>query len=147
VLSITLAALFFLPPWSLAPAKELNWERFKEQAKIAKDLIELRLSPDKEKALLDLEQKYGQERHNIVASLKQSQAELQAALAGAPQDEAKIKNLVSAVSATQDKLLSVVKMERDEALTLMNPIQQGQFLVMLGNYYQGMLPKAEKKKS
>jgi hypothetical protein len=40
-----------------------------------------------------------------------------------------------AVAATQDKLLSSVKMERDEAMNLMNPVQQGKFLVMLGNWY------------
>ena len=146
-LFLFLGAFFLLPPLSLAPAKELSWERLKEQLKMARDISELNLSMEKQKALLDLEQKYGKERRDTLASLKQYQEDLKATLAAAPQDERKIKNLVSAASATQDKLLSEVKMERDEAMALMNPIQQGQFLIMLGNWYQEVLQKTEKKKS
>ncbi len=132
-LFLFLGAFFLLPPLSLAPAKELSWERLKEQLKMVRDISELNLSMEKQKALLDLgKQKYGKERRDTLASLKQYQEDLKATLAAAPQDERKIKILVSAASATQDKILSEVKMERDEAMALMNPIQQGQFLIMLG---------------
>ena len=107
----------------------------------------LKLGPEKEKALLSIEEKYAKERKDIVATLKKYQKDLKTVLAAADQNEAKIKDLVSAVSSTQDKLLASFKMERDEAMALMNPVQQAQFIMVIGNWYQELIKKSENKKS
>ncbi len=146
-LYLILGVVFVAPALSSALAKEFNLANIKQQLKIAKDISQLNLGLEKEKALLDLEQKYGRERRSCLANLKQYQEDLKASLSGPAQDEAKIKTLVNAIGTTQDKLLAVVKMERDEAMHLMTPVQQGQFLVMLGNWYEEFLQKSEKKKS
>ncbi len=132
-LSIILAALFSLASLKLSQAKEGGWEGLKEKIKITKELHDLKLAPDKEAAVLALEQKYAKERQGLLAALKRDREELKA-VAAAPPDAAKIQDLVQATSATQDKLLNSFKLERDEAMALMNPVQQAQFLVILGNW-------------
>jgi Spy/CpxP family protein refolding chaperone len=133
-LAIILATLFSLASLKLSQAKEGGWEGLKEKIKITKELHDLKLAPDKEAAVLALEQKYTKERQGLLAALKKNREELKAALAAAPPDAAKIQDLVQATSATQDKLLNSFKMERDEAMALMTPVQQGQFIMILGNW-------------
>ncbi|MGA7577324.1 MAG: periplasmic heavy metal sensor [Desulfobaccales bacterium] len=135
-LSIIGGTLSLLLLTSLNPsqAKEGGWEGLKEKIKITKELHDLKLAPDKEAAVLALEQKYAQERQEFVAALKNYRGELKAALAAPHPDEAKIQGLVQAANAAQDKILTSLKMERDEAMALMTPVQQGQFLLFLGNW-------------
>ncbi len=136
---IILGALFLLTSLHLAQAKEGGWERMKEKIKITKELQELKLAPDKEAALLAVEQKYAKERKDLMAALKKYREELKAALGAATPDEAKLQDLVRTANATQDKLLTSFKMERDEAMALMTPIQQGQFIAVMGNRFQEMI--------
>jgi Spy/CpxP family protein refolding chaperone len=143
---IIIVALFLLSSWTSAEGKEWNLDRVKEQIKIVKGFKELNLSPEKEKALLNIEQKYAKDRKDNVVALKKYQEDLKVALSATDRDESKIKDLVSSISATQDKLLSSFKMERDEAMALMTPIQQGQFIIMIGNWYYEILKKAGNKK-
>jgi hypothetical protein len=42
-------------------------------------------------------------------------------------DEARVKDLVSAIIATQAKLLTSFEMERDERMARMTAIQQGEY--------------------
>jgi hypothetical protein len=49
--------------------------------------------------------------------------------------------LIGNLNAAQDKMLASLKMERDEAMALMNPIQQGQFLMIMGHWYQELMKK------
>ena len=145
-LCIILGALFLLPSLPLAQAKEGDWERLKEKAKIMKELNYLKLGPEKEKALLSIEERYAKERKDIVATLKKYQEDLKTALAAANQDEAKINGLVSAISSTQDRLLDSFKKERDESMSLMTPVQQAQFIMIFGNWYREIIKKSENKK-
>ena len=69
-------ALFLLTSLHLAQAKEGPWERMKEKIKITKELHDLKLTPDKEAALLALNQKYGKERQDLVAALKKYREDL-----------------------------------------------------------------------
>ena len=139
---IILAALFLLPPLHLAHAKAKGWEQIKEKIKITKELHDLKLAPDKEAALLAVDQKYTQERTNLLATLKKYREDLKAALGETSRDEAKLKDLVSAANATQDKLLTSLKMERDEAMALMTPLQQGQLFMLIDNWFQEMMRKS-----
>ena len=131
---IILGALFLLTSLHLSQAKEGGWEGLKEKIKITKELHDLKLAPDKEAAVLAVEQKYAKERKALMDALKKYREDLKAALAAAPPDEAKIQDLVRATNAAQDKLLTSVKMERNEAMALMTPVQQGQFIMILGNW-------------
>ncbi len=132
---IILGALFLLTSLHLSQAKEGGWEGLKAKLKITKELYDLKLTPDKEAAVLALGQKYAKERQDLMAALKKNREDLKAALSAAKPDEAKIRDLVRAASAAQDKLLTSFKMERDEAMTLMTPVQQGQFILVLGNWF------------
>jgi Spy/CpxP family protein refolding chaperone len=127
-------ALFLLTSLHLSQAKEGGWEGLKEKIKITKELHDLKLAPDKEAAVLAVEQKYAKERQDLVAALKKYREDLKAALAAANPNEAKIQALVRTSNAAQDKLLTSFKMERDEAMALMTPVQQGQFIMVLGNW-------------
>jgi Spy/CpxP family protein refolding chaperone len=141
VLAIILATSFWLPTLPLAHAKAIDWEHLKGQLKQATEFQELKLGPEKEKALLQVEEKYSQERQSIIGGLKKNQKELQAALAAPKRDVAKIKDLVGNMNAAQDKLLTSLKMERDEAMALMTPVQQGQFLMIMSHKYQELIKK------
>ena len=129
-----LGAFFLLTSPHPSQAKESGWERLKENIKLTKELHDLKLAPDKEAAVLAVEQKYGKERQDLLAALKKYRQDLKAALAADTPDGAKIQDLVRAASDAQDKLLTSVKMERDEAMALMTPVQQGQLIMLLGNW-------------
>ena len=92
--------------------------------------------------MLALDQQYAKERKGLVGALKKYREALQAALAAPPADEAKVKDLVSAAKSAQDKLLTSIKMERDQALALMTPAQQGQFFILIDNWFQQVMKKS-----
>jgi len=104
----------------------------------AKTLKELKIAPDKEKALLAAEEKYGDARQQIVATLKKSKEDLQAALAVANPDEAKIKELVKTFIAAQHNLFNSFKDELNEEMALMSPLQQGKYLMAMERWRQDM---------
>ena len=106
---------------------------------------ELKLAPEKEKAVLAVEDKYATERKDIVAGVKKANDDLQAALAAANPDEAKLKELVSALTAGQDKIFASFKNQRDEELALMTPVEQAKYLMVLGQWRQKMMNKRDKK--
>ncbi len=86
-----LSAMLLMP--ALGQAVEEEGAHHKAQ----KDRIikELKLSPEKEKAMLAVEDKYARERTDIIAGVKKANDELRAAMAATNPDEAKLKELVS----------------------------------------------------
>ena len=66
---------------------------------------------------------------------------MQAALAAANPDEAKVKGLVNAYIDAQAKLFNSFRNELDEELAQMSPIQQGKYLVAMENWRQKCMPK------
>ena len=121
-----------------------------EAAAVQKDkkdqiIKELKLAPEKEKAVLAVAAKYATERKEIVAGVKKANEELQAALAEATPDEAKLKAGVSALTASQDKMFASFKNQRDEELALMTPVEQAKYLMVLGQWRQKMMKKSDKK--
>lgn len=101
----------------------------------------LKLSPDKEKAALAMEEKYEKERQEIIAGMKKANTDLAAAMKATPQDESKIKGLVSALTSGQDKMFATFKNQRDEELALMTAGEQGKYLLEMGNWRQEMMKK------
>ena len=73
--------------------------------------------------------------------MKKYQEEMKKALAATERDQAKIKDIVGNINVAQDKLLASLKMERDEAMALMNPIQQGQFVMIMSQWCREIMKK------
>ena len=136
-----LGAMLVMP--ALGQTKEEEGAHYKEQK--AQMIKELKLSPEKEKVMLAVETKYAAERKTIITGVKQANDDLQAAMATANPDEAKLKELVSALTAGQDKLFASFKNQRDEELALMTPAEQAKYLLILGQWRQKMIDKGKEK--
>jgi hypothetical protein len=94
-----------------------------------------------------VDDKYAAERQKIIADLKQSQKDLQGALAAAKPEEARVKDLVSALTAGQDKLFASFKDQRDEELALLSPVDQGKYLLAMSQWRHKMMEKCVKEVS
>ncbi len=78
--------------------------------------------------MLAVGDKYAKERTDIIAGIKKANDELQAASAVAKPDDAKLKELVSALTTGQDKMFASFKNQRGEELALMTPAEQAKYL-------------------
>jgi hypothetical protein len=107
----------------------------------AQTFKELKIAPDKEKSLMALEDKYSLMRGEIVDGSKKAWDNLQAALAAATPDEAKVKGAVSAYMAAQSQLFTSFREEMNEELAQMSPVQQGKYLVAMEAWRQKCMPK------
>ena len=142
VISLILTGLFLVP--ALGQAKEDSWSEMHKMRR-ATLVKELKLSPDKAKDFNAVEEKYAKDRQELIERLKKSQAELQTAMAATP-DEAKVKGLVTAIRADQDKMAQSFKSQLDEELALMTPVQQGQYLLTLHKWREEMMQEHMKMK-
>ena len=140
-LGAILSAMLLMP--ALGQAKEKGEAGYKAQK--AQMLKELKLAPEKEKAVLAVADKYAKERKDIVAGVKKANEDLQAAMAAPTPDEAKLKGLVSALTAGQDKMFASFKNQRDEELALMTPAEQAKYMMVLGQWRQKMIKKGDQK--
>jgi Spy/CpxP family protein refolding chaperone len=140
-LCAVLSAMLLMP--ALGQAKEDAGVR--QQERKGQMIKELKLAPEKEKAMLAVEDKYAKERKEIIAGVKKTNDDLQAALVAAKPDDAKLKELVSALTAGQDKMFASFKNQRDEELALMTPVEQAKYLIVLGQWRQKMMDKRGKK--
>jgi hypothetical protein len=136
-----LGAMLLMPALGQAKGEEAAVEK-KKKDQIIK---ELKLAPEKEKAVLAVADKYAKERQGIVAGMKKANDDLQAAIAAANPDEAKLKALVSALTAGQDKMFASFKNQRDEELALMTPAEQAEYMMVLGQWRQKMMKKRDQK--
>ena len=136
-----LGAMLVMP--ALGQVKEEEGARYKEQ----KDQLikELKLAPEKEKAILAVKDKYAKERTELIANMKKSNDDLKASLAAANPDEAKVKELVSAITTGQDNLFASFRKQRDEEMGLMTPVEQGKYLMAMSQWRQKMMEKRKKK--
>ncbi len=141
VLCTLLSAALVSP--TLAQSQADLAKKFKEER--SQMIIKLKLPPDKEKAMLALEDKYGPERKELFATMKKNREALQAALAAPKPNEAKIKNLVSDLTAGQEKIFTSFKNQRDEELALMNPVEQGKYLMAMWDWHKSMMKEHQKK--
>jgi Spy/CpxP family protein refolding chaperone len=150
-LGLILAAALLLPALGQAqaesPSKSQAWK-----AQLAK---EMKLSPEKEAKFIAMTDKYANLRQQLYEKLKKNQEVLGAAVAAAKPDEAKVKELVKTITGDQNELLTIYKMERDEEMAILSPVEQGRYLSILHRWRQQMYekhakaqepPKAEKEK-
>ena len=143
VISLILTGLFLVP--ALGQAKEDSWGEMHKMRR-ATAVKELKLSPEKAKAFNAVEEKYAKDRQELIERLKKSQAELQNAMAAATPDAAKIRGLVTAIRADQDKMAQSFKSQLDGELAMMTPVQQGQYLLTLHKWREEMMEEHMKMK-
>ena len=139
-LSILLSVLLVVP--ALSQTGQTN-EELGKQLKDYKGQIlkELQITPDKEKALMAVEDKYSLMRGEIVDSSTKAWDNLQAALGAPKPDEAKLKGAVAGYIDAQAKLFQSFRKQLDEELAQMTPIQQGKYLVAMEKWRQQCMPK------
>ncbi len=146
VLCAILSAMLIAP--TLGQAKEDEGAKFKER--FTQMIKSLKLAPEKEKSVLDVQDKYAKERKSIIDGMKKANTDLEAALKATPPDEAKIKELIGTITAGQDKLFATFKNQRDEEMALMTTVEQGKYLLAMGKWREEMAKKmkesAQKKK-
>jgi Spy/CpxP family protein refolding chaperone len=106
----------------------------------------MKLPPDKEKALLAVEDKYVEQRHATIENMKKAHKDLQAAMAVAKPDEAKVKGLVDTLLSGQDELFNSFKSQRDEEMALLTPVEQGKYLLMMSKMRHEIMKKAKHHK-
>ena len=137
-----LSAMLVVPALGQVKEEERNLPKEQKEQMIK----ELKLSPDKEKAILAVEDKYARARKEIMAGMKKAIVDLQAALESANPDGAKVKKLVRAVTAGQDKMFISFKNQRDKELSLMTPVEEGKYIMRLANR-QKMMEKPNEEKA
>ena len=143
-LAAILGVMLLIPAPGQAKEEPLGeWQKARRAAAIKT----LQLSPEKAKDFNAVLEKYAKERREIFERVKKSQIELQNAVAAATPDEGKIKDLVAAICADQDKMMQSFKSQRDEELALMTPLQQGQYLLALHKWRDGRTNKGRKYKN
>jgi hypothetical protein len=107
----------------------------------AKILQDLKVAPDKEKALVAVEEKYSLMRGEIVSKSDKAWKDLQDALAAPKPDEAGLKVAIAAYIDAQAQLFTSFRKQLDEELALMSPVQQGKYLVAMEKWRQQCMPK------
>ncbi len=141
VLCAILSAMLVVPAW--AQAKKETGDVFKERRE--QMVKSLKLAPEKEKAILTLEERYAKDRKEIISGMRKANTELEEAMKAAKPDDAKIKALVEAITAGQDKLFASFKSQRDEEMGQMTPVEQGKYLMAMNKWREEMAAKFKKE--
>jgi hypothetical protein len=102
---------------------------------------QLKFNADQTKTLLAVEEKYSKMRGEIIDGSKKSFDNLQAGLAAANPNEAKVRGLVKAYIDAQSKLYTSFRDELNEEMAQMSPVQQGKYLVAMEAWRQKCMPK------
>jgi Spy/CpxP family protein refolding chaperone len=137
VVGLALSVLLWTPAPSQAKGK---WFKHVQEMR-EKQAKEMNLSPEKTKEFLAVEAKYDKIRRDALEKVKSSLKELQTALAAKPPDEAKVKNLVTAITTAQADFINTYKSRLDEVKGLLTPVQQGKYLVTTWNWFEHMKGK------
>jgi Spy/CpxP family protein refolding chaperone len=141
LLCAILSAMLVAP--ALGQGKDGPEEQFKQRR--MEMIKQLKLAPDKEKALLAVEEKYESQRQAMAASMMKTKDDLQAAVASANPDEAQSKELVASLTSGMDALFNSFKSQREEELALMTPVDQGKYLLDMMNLRDEMMGKVKKE--
>jgi len=104
-----------------------------EQETLCKDLG---LTSEQAKAFQAIGNKFDQSREALVADLKNKENDLEKALAAPKPDEQKIKELVAEITQGHDRLFQSLKAQRQEEMALLNPVQQGRFVMALKKWHE-----------
>ena len=138
---LTIVSVLLVVP-ALGQTAQTNEELGKQLKDYKGNILkELKITPDKEKALMAVEDKYSLIRGEIADNSSKAWENLQTALAAPKPDEAKIKETVAAYIDAQAKLYQSFRKQLEEELALMSPTQQGNYLVAMEKWRQQCMPK------
>ena len=130
-LVLLLAAMFLTSAtrqaWAAGGHYKLEWEKLEK---------ELDLTPAKAREFQAIGAKYSQTRKDLIAKLKQDEADLEKAVAGPKPDEARIEKLVPKIIAEHNQLFESFKAQRQEEMSLLTPLQQAKYLVALKKWHE-----------
>jgi hypothetical protein len=143
VAGVVLSILVGTP--SLAPATE-DAQSASEAFRV--HLINtLNLRPDKARIFLQVEEKYDRIRQESLERINKSGEQLEKLLSGEKPDEAKLKELTTAMAGDQNILVNTYKARRDEIMATLTPVQQGEYLLATWKLQQKLLGKYGKQKT
>ena len=135
--------LTLTPAFSLAgkPPRSAKLQKMRTQMLVKK----LNLSSSQAKAFQAVGEKYARRYREIIGKLRNSQRQLEAQLTASPAEEKKIRETVTSLIAAQDQLLNTHKLQRNEEMALLSPIQQGRYLLTL-RHWRRQLARPGKKR-
>jgi hypothetical protein len=144
VVGVVLNVLVGTP--SLGSAKD---ERQSDSQAFRVHLIDtLNLRPDKAKKFIQTEEKYDRIRQEALERINKSAQQLEKLQSAEKPDEGKkLKELIKAMASDQDILVNTYKSRRDETMTMLTPVQQGQYLLATWKWQQKLLEKYGKLKT
>ncbi len=105
---------------------------------------QLGLTAEQATAFQAIGDKFDQRREGITREIKNKESDLEKALSAATPDEAKVKELVTAITQGHDQLFQTLKAQRQEEMALLTPVQQGKFILALKKWHEGMRGSSEK---
>jgi Spy/CpxP family protein refolding chaperone len=135
-LGLLMVVMLLAPGHSQAqagPAKadyKLEWEKL---------VKELNLTPQKAAEFQAVGAKYSQIRKGIIESLRKNENDLEKAVAAPQANEAKIEKLVPLIIADHNQLFESFKLQRQEEMALLTPLQQAQYLLALKKWHEKKL--------
>jgi Spy/CpxP family protein refolding chaperone len=141
MLSLVVAAALLVP--NLVLAKDKGWEHYKERK--MQIIKTMNLSPEKAKEFEAIDEKYTKDRKGIFSDLRKNASDLKQAFSMASPDEVKVKGLVNTFSTLQDNLFESYKAQRGAELALLTPLQQGRYLLALGQLRHELMEEHEHK--
>lgn len=147
-LKLLTAALVFsvlVGTQSLAPAKEKDQSSSQALRVHLVDIMNIR--GDKAKTFIETEEKYDRVRQEALERINKSQQQLEKLLSSKKPDEKKLKELIKVIASDQDILVNTYKLRRDEILSMLTPLQQGQYLLATWKWQQKILEKYKKPKT
>jgi Spy/CpxP family protein refolding chaperone len=116
---------------------KLEWEKL---------VKELNLPPKKAAEFQAIGAKYSETRESLIEKLKKNEADLEKVVGEPKPDEAKIKELVPMIIAEHNQLFESFRMQRQEEMTLLTPLQQAKYLLALKKWHEENLETAKAAK-
>jgi Spy/CpxP family protein refolding chaperone len=142
-LVLLMAAMLLTPGTGQAQSEPAGGHYKLEWEKLVK---ELNLTPKKAAEFQAIGAKYSQTRQGLIETLKNNEAELEKAVATPQPDEAKINKLVPEIISGHNQLFESFKVQRQEEMTLLTPVQQAKYLLALKKWHEencGTAPPAK----
>jgi Spy/CpxP family protein refolding chaperone len=135
-LGLLMVVMLLAPGHSQAQAGPTKGDYKLEWEKLVK---ELNLTPQKAAEFQAVGAKYSQIRKGIIESLRKNENDLEKAVAAPQANEAKIEKLVPLIIADHNQLFESFKLQRQEEMALLTPLQQAQYLLALKKWHEKKL--------
>ena len=106
---------------------KLEWQKLEK---------ELNLSSSQAAKFQAVGAKYSQVRKSLIEKLKKNETALGKAVAAPKPDMAKIKELVPTIIADHNQLFESFKLQREDEMSLLTPLQQAKYLLALKKWHE-----------